>query len=124
MAIENIKKDLGGGGIKEKPGKKDTSAFGGDSVAIPEERRAWLRRHANEVFEITRGRVTQSKLNEYERKLAASKWGPYIEKYKHEPERIKRQMAIELGKAKTDAERADIKENIEVARRMFGWGKK
>ena len=124
MAIENIKKGFGGRSVKEGPEKKDTSAFGGDSNATPQERMTWLRRHANEVFSITRGRVTQSKLGEYEKKLAASKWGPYIEKNKREPERIRIQMKKELDKAKTDAERADIKEDMEVARRMYGWGKK
>lgn len=104
--------------------KKDTTAFYGDSVATPEERRTWLRRHANEVFRITRGRVTSSKIKEYEKKLAASKWGPFIEKYKREPKLIEIEMKKALHRAKNDAERVDIKEDIEVAKRMFGWGKR
>lgn len=104
--------------------EKDTTAFRGDSVATPEERRGWLRRHANEVFRITHGRVTASKLKEYEKKLTPSKWGLYIEKHKHEPRKMEIEMRKALDKAKTAAEKADIKEDMEVAKKMFGLGKK
>jgi len=123
MAIENIKRDFGGGGVKRKP-QKDTSVFGGRSSANAEQMRGWMKTHANEVFSITKGRVPQSKIPEYERKLASSKWGPLIEKYKHEPERMGLEMRKALDKAKTDKERFDIKEDIEVAKRMYGLGKK
>lgn len=131
MSLVNKKQVLSqgkalGGSSKIPPPreKKDTTAFSGDSVATPEERRAWLRRHANEVFRITHGRVTASKLKEYEKRLTPSKWGPYIEKYKHEPRQIEIEMRKALDRAKTAAEKADIKEDIEVAKRMFGLGKK
>lgn len=133
MSITDKKQALGqgkslGGSFKKTPlpeKEKDTTAFAGDSVATPEKRRTWLRRHANEVFRITRGRVTASKLKEYdEKKLAPSKWGPYIEKYKNEPRRMEIEMKRALDKAKTPAERTDIKEDIEVAKKMYGWGKK
>ena len=131
MSITDKKQALGqgkplGSSSKLPPPKKekDTTAFGGDSVATPEERRSWLRRHAGDVFNITQHRVTQSKLNEYEKKLAASKWGTHIEKYKNEPMRMEIEMKKALGRAKTDAERADIKEDMEIAKRMYGFGKK
>ena len=108
-----------------KEEKKDTSVFGGKQFATAEQRRTWLRRHASEVLSITKGRVTSSKVSEYEKKLNdPKKWGPFIEKYKHEPERIRSEMKKNLDKAKTDAERFDIKEDIKVVERMYGLEKK
>lgn len=109
----------------KKEEKKDTSVFGGKQFATAEQRRAWLRRHASEVLSITKGRVTSSKISEYERKLNdPKKWGPLVEKYKYEPERIRSEMKKNLDKAKTDKERFEIKQDLEVVNRMYGLEKK
>jgi hypothetical protein len=109
--------------VKEE--KKDTSVFQGRQYATAEQRRGWLRRHAPEVWKITKGRVTSAKIPEYDKKLSnPKKWGPLIEKYKHEPEKIKKEMQKAWWKAKTNKEKWEIKQDRIVVDKMYGLEKK
>lgn len=110
--------------VKEE--KKDTGVFGGKKQHATEaERRGWLRQHASEVWKITKGRVTSAKIPEYEKKLNnPKKWGPLIESYKHEPEKIKKDMQKAWWKAKTYKEKWEIKQDMIVVDKMYGLEKK
>jgi hypothetical protein len=110
--------------VKEE--KKDTSVFQGRrQYATAEQRRGWLRRHAPEVWKITKGRVTSAKIPEYDKKLSnPKKWGPFIEKYKHEPEKIRKEMKKAWWKAKTYKEKWEIKQDMTVEDKMYGLEKK
>jgi hypothetical protein len=131
MSLANKKQALSKGKplgrfSKTSPPKKekDTTAFYGDARATRQERMSWLRKNKNLVYRLTKGRVTESKLSEYEKKLSGfSRWGPDIEKYKREPERMEIAMKKAIDKAKA-SKKFDEREDMEVAKRMFGLGKK
>ena len=111
--------------IKEMKKDIDTSVFQKRQYATTEERRGWLRRHSPEVWKITKGRVTSAKIPEYDKKLSnPKKCGPFIEKNKHEPERIRKEMQKAYWKAKTYKEKWQIKEDMTVVDKMYGLEKK
>ena len=103
----------------------DTSVFKGKSYFTEKQGTEWMRKHREEIFKTTKGQVTKDKIPEYEKKLFGSpKWGSAIEKNKHEPEKIKKEMQKELSRAKNSRERYEIRRNMEVINKMFGSGKK
>ncbi len=121
-------KPLGSSSKLPPPKKeKDTTAYYGDNRATHEENRKWLRDHKNLVYEITRRRVggSEKEISEYEKILSnPAKWGTSIEKSAREPERMQTAMKKGIGKPQPDAARIDKKEDMEIAKKMWGWGKK
>lgn len=107
--------------------KKDTTAFRGDSLATYGEKLTWLRQNKDEVFRITHGRVKESSLKEYAKYLGTAEWAKYMEKSRREPtrkERIETATRRAINKAKTDVARFDTREDIKVAKKMYGLEKK
>ena len=135
MSIIDKKQALGqgkplGSSSKLPPPKKekDTTAYYGDSISTPAEIDSWVIHNKNYIFRTTLGRVTESKLHEYGKTLAnPSKFGSLIEKdekNRMEPGRMQTAMKKGIGKPQSDAARIDKKEDMEIAKKMWGWGKK
>ena len=111
--------------VKKEPKKDDSIWQGGRQYADAPRGRGWLRRHAPEVWKITKGRVTSAKIPEYYKKLSnPQKFGPLIESYKHEPEKIRKEMQKAWWKAKTYKEKWEIKQDMIVVDKMYGLEKK
>ncbi len=47
----------------------DISIFGGKAFVTKEKRMEWLKKHKNEIYQITRGRVTERKLAEFDKEI-------------------------------------------------------
>ena len=124
MAIEDIKKDFGGGGMKEKPEKtpsqpKDTTIFGGKS-SIPIQGAAWKIRKASPYIPGSGGAMFSEKERmDMAKELASGKYGNVLEKGM-ERSRIFKELYKEKTRAQTGAEKLKIDRKIRYLQGLLG----
>lgn len=111
--------------VKPNPPEKPKNIFGGEAFITEEKRMEWLRKHKNEIYRMTKGRITEGELAKLDEEL--------FQKYKKqggivtEREVMRDQSGVipdlekkRFYKAKTDTERYNIKEDAAIARKMLG----
>jgi hypothetical protein len=112
----------------EKPNSperlEDDSIFSGKPYVTRGKRMEWLKKHKAEIYEITKRRVTENELSQFDKEL----FGKYI---KPDGTIIKREVFLDKSgavpyferdkfyKAKTDSERFDIKEDVTALKKML-----
>jgi len=105
---------------------KDDSVFaGGKSYVKEKDRINWLKSHYGDVVKKTRGRInSRDELKEFEKELFSLSVTKKQEYGRYSPKEVVKNLQKGYFQEKRSEDRQNVKENIEIAKKMFGLDKK